>query len=163
LALNFRVETQGSLQILFLNGDVDENADFSKISLNPGGALAIDLKGIRHLNSLGLRNWLFWSKTLKYPDGLVLRNCPNAVMNQINILSGFLPMHAIVESLEVPFWCESCGHRFSYMAQRSKDYMEATTDEAAKVLMSFHQKCPACSAEADADILPQKHFRFLKM
>jgi hypothetical protein len=142
---------------------IDENAKFSDINPKQNSQLVIDMKHVELLNSLGLRNWVTWVKTLKqYSGGIFLRNCPNVAVHQMNVLNGFLPLHATVESVFIPFLCENCGHEFEYFASRGKDYKEAIEGEPESILMNLEQTCEKCGNIAEADIIPVKYFAFLK-
>lgn len=162
MSLKFTTTLGSQQEVLTLSGAIDENSNFKKISLSKINQLVIDLGGIIHVNSMGLKNWSIWVKGLaKYPGGIVLRHCPKIIVNQINILHGFLPPGATVESIEVPFYCEECNTEFSYFAVRGKDYIEKTADQSEKILMQFVKKCERCGAAAHADIIEIKHFKFL--
>ena len=134
MSITHRIESSDKQEVIYLTGYVDENADFSGLNPKPSVQLVIDLAGVEHLNSLGLRTWVNWVKKLdQYPGGIFLRRCPNVVVHQMNILEGFIPLNAVVESLEVPFLCDACGHSFKYWAERGRDYKEAAADQPAYV------------------------------
>ncbi|MCB0350325.1 MAG: hypothetical protein KDD38_04020 [Bdellovibrionales bacterium] len=163
MSFHFKIESTPSQEIVQFSGTVDENAKFNDINLKQNTQLIIDMKNVNLLNSLGLRNWILWVKTLKqYTGGIFLRNCPNVVVHQMNVLDGFLPLHATVESILIPFLCDSCGHEFDYLATRGKDYKEAFDGQSEAVLMPLEQTCTKCGKIAEADIIPAKHFQFLK-
>lgn len=162
MSITYKTETNAQQEILYLIGKIDENSNFKEIKLPQANQLMIDLQGIYHINSMGLKNWSIWVKNLpKYPGGIGLRNCPKVVVNQINILEGFLPSGATVESIEVPFFCDECKTESNYLAVRGKDYIEKTADQSEKILMQFIKKCEKCGSTAHADIIEMKHFKFL--
>lgn len=163
MSLNYEIKNTPETVTLVISGEIDENSDFKSLELKGANQLIIDLKGIKHLNSMGLKNWTLWIKKLpKYPAGICFRHCPLVVVHQINVLHGFLPSNAIVESIEVPFFCESCSHESVYLAERNKDYFERTADSPEKVTMSLSKKCTKCGGKSNADIIENKFFSFLK-
>lgn len=142
-------------------GDIDESADFSKIKIPEGNRLTLSLKGIRILNSVGLRSWVLWIKKLQQ-EVVVLLKCPAVAVHQMNILNGFIPLRSIVQSFEVTYHCESCGKEESVWLERGKDFYERTADAAEWVNVEKTKKCIHCGEECELDIIPGKYFHFLK-
>ena len=163
MAFEFRMENQGGMQVLTMKGTIDEYADFKKIQVKSNGPLIIDLKEVTHLNSVGLRTWVTWARTLAGHQGdIMLRNCPQVVVHQLNVLEGFAPPNSVVESLEVPFFCEACENQVLYTAQRGRDYTESKNGVPEKIQMPMKMNCKKCGEMMDADIMPVKYFMFLK-
>jgi hypothetical protein len=164
MALSFQIEKKSDHILLQLTGAIDEQAEFEKITLPETKQLVIDLKNIKTLNSIGLRDWSRWmSELTAITGGIVFKNCPNIFVHQMNILDGFINANTTVESIIVPFYCESCNHHENYLAVRGTDYFEATADKPEKIMMSFEKICEKCGKVSEADILKQKHFKFLKL
>lgn len=161
MGLTHQMTQEGSAYQLTLFGEIDENSDFTKIELPSKGILTIDLKGIKMLNSMGLRNWVQWSRGLRQLAVVKFQNCPNIIVHQINILEGFIPLGATVESMDVPYLCDSCGVEFNYHAIRGKDYMEATKESPLQINLPEPLPCPECGKDAECDFIPNKHFHFL--
>jgi anti-anti-sigma regulatory factor len=163
MPFNIALESGPQNEVIFISGSIDENSNFEGVKPKSLLPLHIDLRGVKHINSLGLRNWVQWMKTLlQHKSGIFLRNCPAICVNQINILEGFLPMNAIVESIEVPFICETCGSQSTYNAARGKDFIEYTQERPERVMMQMVLPCTKCNAPSEADIIPSRYFKFLK-
>jgi anti-anti-sigma regulatory factor len=145
-----------------ISGMINENTDFGLLELGDAKVIIMDLEQVTSLNSMGLRNWLNWIKTVKSRMQFNFRNCPRAVVDQMNILHGFLPMGAVIESFFVPYSCASCSHEENYLATRGKDYMEGTVDVKAGTILPEKRPCPVCSASMEWDVLPEQYFSFLK-
>jgi hypothetical protein len=161
MGLTHQMKQEGALYHLSLFGEIDEHSDFSKIELPAKGILTIDLKGITMLNSMGLRNWVQWSRGLRKLATVKLENCPNIIVHQINVLEGFIPLGATVESMDVPYFCDSCNAEFYYHAVRGTDYMEATQEKPLQINLPEPVPCPECGEDAGCDFIPNKHFHFL--
>lgn len=162
MGLKHEITTSSQSITLVLSGHIDENSDFRNIELKGANQLIIDLKDITHINSMGLKNWTLWVKKLpKYPAGICFRNCPFIIVNQMNVLDGFLPSGSIIESVEIPFHCDNCGNESIYTAKRNQDFYERTADSEAKVSMALTRKCVKCGADEHADIIEKKYFNFL--
>ena len=58
-----------------------------------------------YFNSVGIRDWMKWLSPIKknHLVKLILFNCPTSIINQINLISDFLPTNAIVSSFFVQF------------------------------------------------------------
>ena len=123
MSFEFKVgENENDGALIELSGQIDELADFEKIELPQNAKrITIDLKRIKLLNSVGLRSWVLWIKSLDQSI-IVLRHCPAVAVHQMNILEGFMPLKSTVESFEVPYHCESCGSDTMIWAKRGENY-----------------------------------------
>lgn len=152
----------GDQMTLALTGNLNENAEFPQLDVNGVREVVLDLSGIKMLNSVGLRSWLLWIKTFAQKTGLVFVNCPRHVVDQMNILDGFLPTHARVDSFFVPYFCESCDATESILARRGQDFMEGTADTREGVTLPDERPCPHCQKPMEMDVLRDRYFSFLK-
>jgi hypothetical protein len=147
--------------ILALSGAIDENADFRNLPVVENQFLVIDLNLVTHINSMGVRNWILWMTSLNHIQSILLRRVPAIIVNQMNVLDGFKPMAAIVESLYVPYHCHDCDQTTYLLAERGRDYREAYADSPAYVRIPAQRPCQRCGRECDADLIEAKFFRFL--
>jgi anti-anti-sigma regulatory factor len=145
-----------------VSGVINESTDFGEIDIAGAKAVILDLGGVIFLNSMGLRNWVIWTKGLLGKAQFFFRNCPRPVVEQMSILQGFLPMGAIVESFFIPYHCKSCNHEEEYLATRGKDFMPATVDAKGGLNVPEKRPCPVCNAEMEWDVVADKYFSFLK-
>lgn len=148
--------------ILFLSGPINENSDLSKITFEESKVVYLDLSQVKHINSMGLRQWVVWVKGFKDRHHLVFRFCPRPVVDQINILQGFLPSGAVVESFFVPFSCPSCGHEEDVLLHRGRDYMEGSVDLKEGLTLDQNRPCGKCQKPMELDVVYPKYFNFLK-
>jgi len=153
---------EGDTTRLIFKGDLDENADFSSVNLGVVKNLVFDMGALRILNSIGIRSWLLWIKKFINGCNLVFVNCPHHVICQMNILHGFLPFSARVESFYIPYYCKSCDKRENILATRGKDFMEATADTKEGISISDEMLCPVCQQTMEIDVSKDNHFNFLK-
>lgn len=143
-------------------GSINESTDFSEIDLADAKIVILDLEDVKNLNSMGLRNWVSWVKTFRAKVQIYFRKCSRPVVDQMNILQGFLPMNAVVESFFVPYCCKACDHEENYLATRGKDFMEGTVDAREGMVMPESKPCPVCGGQMEWDLVPAKYFGFLK-
>lgn len=147
--------------ILSFSGDINEYADFTKVDLGGAKEAIFDFSEVRFVNSIGLRGWIIW---IKKAAGMSIQfiKCPRYVVDQMNILEGFLPPNARVESFYIPYYCESCDHTEMFLAERGRDFKEGTADVKEGILVKDELPCPKCGNPAEMDVLKERYFNFLK-
>lgn len=90
------------------SGVIDENTDLSKSELGLAKEIILNLKEISAINSYGIRSWIIWIRTAPENCRIIYKSCPKIIVDQINMVIGFLPKNGNVESFYVPYYCESC-------------------------------------------------------
>lgn len=89
-----------------LNGLVDENADLSFFGALRGST-TISLKGVRRINSFGVRAWIDGIRKIPRAAAIEFIECSPPVIDQVNMVAGFLG-HGKVVSFYAPMFCERC-------------------------------------------------------
>ena len=136
-----------------MQGDLDEEAKLPPLAQTPQ-RLTIDLGGVRLINSMGCRRWVTWITEVAATAGEVqLERCSHAVIQQMNILGGFLPPKVKVTSFFVPYECPRCGHGARVLHANGADFKPESVPE--------HLTCAACGGEMILEILRPAYFRFL--
>ena len=158
--MKFSIEETSEGKKLFLSEEIDENASFSDLETIKTKVLIVDLNGIRKLNSMGLKKWIMWTRS-QAGTQFVFSRCPAAIVNQMNILEGFLPQGSIVDSFYIPYKCDSCGAEHSQLAQRNFDYQEATNDQPLRIALASTRPCENCDETMEWDVIEKLYFRFL--
>ncbi len=152
---------EGSTLRLEFFGNIDENSRFpAPKNLNTNN-LIIDLNNITMINSLGIRAWTRWMKELP-AKVITLEHCTPPIVQQMNIVSGFLPQKAVIESFYVPFYCDHCDTESKVLMLKNKDFTPKTSESEAKVSIKSPIPCSNCDAEREIDTLENKYFAFLK-
>ena len=142
---------------LGFEGPVDEDAVLPPLELNGVKTVSLDLGKVSTMNSCGIREWLNWIKPLATTVSLILKNCPKIIVDQMNMIHGFLPPGAKVESFEVPYYCEKCGESPTVLFREGEHF------SGAKVEPRPSTPCPKCQEPAEMDVVGAKYFRFLKV
>lgn len=142
---------------LKLDGVLDETAELPGFDVSYCGRMIIDLEKLTMINSLGCRKWIHWLKAYPKSIQISLVNCSTVIVNQINILVGFIPPGVTVESIYVPYYCNSCGNDQVVLlsvvdAQAPGWSFEQIADE---------KECTHCKAKAELDVLKSRYFQFL--
>src|SRR5262245_9841324 len=108
----FKAEKQGSdsdVQIR-LQGHIDEDATFNGLEITKAAKVHLDLDGVSAINSCGIREWIKWIRTAPTTSQIVYQNCPKVIVDQINMVAGFLPENAKVASFYVPYYSDASGN-----------------------------------------------------
>lgn len=148
------IERKGDDIIMRFSGVLDEVFEFPEVAERPKGRLILELAGVTVINSIACRNWVNWIKEL---PGIELQECSPAIVNQANILIGFIPPTAKIKSFYVPYFCEPCEHEERILLTEGKGFQPGGPIELPSDL-----KCPKCGEPMVLDVIPERYFLFLK-
>lgn len=146
-SLDVEIERKEKSIKLTLNGSLNEDSDPPVINFSPYEEIHFDLRGIRAINSYGIRTWLKWISSIPANSKVTLANCPKIFIDQANMITGFIPKGGMVESFDVPYFCESC-------------------DEVTTRLYAFDEvleekwPCLKCQEGAELDVSPKFYLKF---
>jgi anti-anti-sigma regulatory factor len=150
MSLKVQIQRQGDNVHLRLAGSLDESAQLPAYPDGILGRLIVDLEQLNMINSMGIRKWVDWTKTIRCKGGMTLIKCSTAVVTQLNVLYGFLPPDAKVESFFVPYHCDHCGHEEAFLWVVSGQQPENT------------RVCPKCADMMEIEVIRERYFSFLK-
>jgi hypothetical protein len=86
---------------------------------------------------------------------LSVRRCPKIIVDQINMVAGFLPPAAIIESFFVPYYAESSGAEKMVLFVKDKEFKDGELHPPASVKDDAGE-------EMEMDVIEAKYFKFLK-
>jgi anti-anti-sigma regulatory factor len=138
-----------------LRGTIDEHAGLAVVSGQVRGPLVVvDLAAIARINSVGVRDWMIWLKSLAEAGRrVVLVDCSPAMMDQVNLVRNFA-QGAWIDSFLAPYFCDRCDlerdERLDPVALRRDGASEAPTITCGK---------PACGLRFDD--VEEGYFAFL--
>lgn len=104
--LKISVERGTDHQEVIFQGAIDEDADFSELSGLSTGKIIFNLEGVESINSCGIREWIKYQDTIADGTILVYRKCPQVVVEQMNIVNGFVRKGGEIESFYAPYYDE---------------------------------------------------------
>ncbi|MBF0443438.1 MAG: hypothetical protein HQK54_16140, partial [Oligoflexales bacterium] len=146
----------GSDSLVKLSGHIDENADYTKISLGGLISVTLDMEEIKLINSSGLQRWISFIESIPGDIKVYLARCSTRVINQINLFPGFLAGRDIrIISFQAPYYCEKCDIAYNIVLDTVQDFKNS------KDFMPPEKVCEKCSSKLDFDGLPKKYFSFL--
>lgn len=142
--LTYRVERRDGTTWVALTGNISELVNFDALKAMPG-PLVLDLSGLTRINSLGMRNWVFFVREYEAKgQALTFERVPPVVVNQMSMVTHFMGAHSQIRSLMLPYLCPSCGKEDLQM-------LELTDGRTAQVNESA--PCPKCRAVMEFDDL----------
>ena len=150
---------------LKLSGYIGENSDLFTVRLAGIKDLIIDMGGINYINSIGIKNWVLWTR--KIPAGLnvAFQNCPMCIVNQMSMVVDFLPKGATVQSFYLPFFCDKCNGEKNILIEKGKDFQFATAEAPRQVKIPTAPDCvkgrEPKDCELELDVIPDKYLAFL--
>lgn len=149
-----KIDRQGSKYLLQLAGTIDEDADFTAISLQGASEVYIDLENIKSINSCGIREWIKWIGTIPNVK-LTYAKCPKAIVDQMNMVDGFLPASGQVESFYVPYFNEEAGTEKNVLFRYGVEFKEGFLQPPSEVKDDSGNLM-------EMDVIEAKYFKFIK-
>lgn len=145
----FEQVMKGNHKIVMLRGVIDEDTNFSQIA-KLGNSLVFNFKGITSINSLGVRSWVNFVKSIPNVE-IFLEECPPLIVRQLNMVPSFKG-HAQVISVYVPYVCDSCDTEVLALVDQKQYGNVAETIP-----------CESCKkGEMELDGHPEQYFAFSK-
>ena len=154
----FRIEKsdQAGVLTLIFEGQIDEDASFEGYPLTTK-EVVLELEKVAAINSCGIREWVKWIKSSTPGSKVVLRNCPKVIVDQINMVAGFLPENGIVDSFYVPYYCESSGNEKMVLFRRGAEFTPGGDLKPPSGI-----KDEETGEAMEMDVIEAKYFKFLK-
>lgn len=148
LTINSRIA--GDEVLVELIGVIDEDAVFDKIKNLQMNNYVFDFNKINMINSCGIREWI---KYLQDLDGAVIRyvNCPQIIIEQVNMVHGFIRKGIVVETFFAPYFCETCDTEKKILLKNSE-----VENSKAPV-----KQCNTCKNNLEFDAIEKQYFSFL--
>ncbi len=147
---------------LQIDGSMDEYSDYTAIETQFTDEVVFDFNNVEHINSTGIKHWVQWVSVIvdKNPNlKFCFVNCPKPIVDQINMVDGFLPPGSVVKSFKVPYFCEVCDKDVTRTFVLGREY---SFDEGRLILNIPDNTCDRSDCEMEPDVVEQKYFKFLK-
>lgn len=151
---DLQIEKNGNDWKIRMSGTVDEDVDFGQYSLTGAGSIELFLGEVKSINSCGIREWIKWIGTA---DGVPIsyNECPKIIVDQINMVQGFLPAQGRVNSFYVPYYNEESGSEKNVLFKLGSEFTE--TGEIKAPMVKDDE-----GHEMEMDVVEAKYFKFLK-
>ncbi len=137
-----------------VTGTIDEDVDFGLFSLEGAQQIELLLNDVKSINSCGIREWIKWIGSAGQVP-VVYHECPKIIVDQINMVQGFLPTLGKVQSFYVPFYSEDSGNEKNILFTNGKEFDESGGLHVPSIKDESGQ-------EMEMDVVEAKYFKFLK-
>lgn len=155
MAFSVNKKQEGSKLVLEVKGNVDEDASFQPPDLGSNTTVVLDLEGVTAINSVGIREWIKWVKTMPSSVALSVRRCPKIIVDQINMVAGFLPSGTTIESFYVPYYADTSGTEKMVLFENGKEFKGGEVFAPGEVKDDSGETM-------EMDVIEAKYFKFLK-
>ncbi|MBH47443.1 MAG: hypothetical protein CME71_04665 [Halobacteriovorax sp.] len=150
-SLLINISNDATSTIVTLSGRIDEDSHFDAITSSSADVFIFDFENVTLINSCGVREWINLVNTIIKKSKIIYRHCPQIMIEQMNMVQGFLPEGATIESFYAP-------------------YFDPDQDKEVKILISLSEvtgkKAPVKNnekgTELEFDALEAQYFNFIK-
>lgn len=148
---------------LAMSGYFDEFARLpDDLDLTKYMQFIVDFEKVDFINSGGIKLWVNFVELLEANPEIqvVFRNCKRMIVDQINIVEGFIPKSGKVESVYVPIFCEKCEKSFN-TKQLTSEINKNFGDILNRSQPDECDELPKCRQYFEVDVVSNQFFRFL--
>lgn len=158
----FKITTSREINriLLKIEGSIDETAHFPPFNCKPADAIYVDLGGVVHINSVGVKNWILFLKKVPFVNVVHYQNIPRIMVDQINMVSGFMNANSVITSFYVPYYCEKCSKSSQKLFVSGVDF-DFETKRVDFETKNTEYVCVQKDCEIAMDVMPNKYFRFV--
>ena len=149
-----KIEKAGTTFKVKVIGIIDEDVDFNSQSLAGATAVELNLESIKSINSCGIREWIKWIGTAGGAS-VSYSLCPKIIVDQINMVQGFLPAAGKVQSFYVPYYNDESGSEKNVLFTYGKEFKENSVQPPADVK-------DESGKPMEMDVVEAKYFKFIK-
>lgn len=152
--LDVKMQKAGEKLNLTLAGTIDEDVDFNQIPITGSKQIDLQLTGVKSINSCGIREWIKWMGSATGAE-ITWHECPKVIVDQINMVDGFLPSNAKVMSFFVPYYNDDSGSEKNVLFRYGQEFKEGALTPPAAVKDEDGN-------EMEMDVIEAKYFKFIK-
>ena len=136
-----------------ITGIIDENADLTPLTTLGERPIEVNLRAVRRINSFGVRTWIDAVRKVPQSARLTFVQCPPPVVDQCNMVSGFLG-HGVLVSFFAPMVCSECDEQIDQLFETA-----ACRANGGKLPVT---PCPRCGRPMEVDDLEEQYLLFVR-
>jgi hypothetical protein len=137
-----------------LTGVIDEDSMLAGIFTGLKPHVVVDLRGIVHINSCGIRTWINVMTECTAGRKVEYVNCSPVIVRQFSMISNF-GVHGAVVSFMLPYYCPRCDTEHD-IGVETREYLRDHPGFDAPAAT-----CPSCAGALEFDDIESKYFFFL--
>lgn len=127
MTLSVEVLNKPDKSLVKIEGLIDDRADFVALQTASAALVELDFKGVKSVNSFGIRKWISAVQGLTGKKIHYL-NCPVELVRQINLVPS-LTKGVSVRSFGMPYECDSCAHECEVFVETERFLKEKIRDK----------------------------------
>ncbi|MNJ93269.1 hypothetical protein D3C87_109480 [compost metagenome] len=159
MALQLSFDVSDKITTIRLSGSLNENSSaLDGVEVNPVFDLHLDLRDLKSINSLGIRNFRNWIFQIRC-QRLKLFYCPRIFVNQLNLVDGFVPPKTEIESFFTPYYSEVTGEKTQLLFTKYLEYKY----ENGLWKLYVPKVEDSQGNEMELDVMREQYFRFLSV
>lgn len=135
-------------------GSIDENFNQFTKDIPKTGEVEISLQALKSINSTGIREWIKLMQSIPGAQ-ISFTNCPKIFIDQVNMVSGFIPTSSKVLSFYVPYYNEDLDKEALVLYKFGENYTSNS------VQVQDHHK-DAQGNMFELDVVKAKYFKFIQ-
>ena len=146
-------QNAGKTQIDII-GSIDENFNQFTKDVPKSGEIEFSLQALKSINSTGIREWIKLMQSIPGTQ-ISFSNCPKIFIDQVNMVSGFIPASSRVLSFYVPYFNEDLDKEALVLYKLGENFTSNT------VQVQDHYK-DAQGNLFELDVVKAKYFKFIQ-
>ncbi len=152
--LKFNAEDQDQSLLISVEGSINEDLQIEKLTELKKAHIIFDLDKVKMINSCGIREWIRLIESYGSAITLEYIKVPQIVIQQMNMISGFLSKNAKVTSFYAPYFIEDLDEEKQILLRSDeiKDF------KAPKM----NSNVDGTDYPLDFDAIEEQYFKFLK-
>lgn len=148
-------EDKGQKLVLRFVGSIDEDAALDKVKVGGAKNVVMDMGEVDSINSCGGREWVKWIRNVDTNMHVEFVNCSSVFLDYANMIDGFVPSNGVIESFNVPYYCEACD-QLSLQVFQSQEIRDHKREIPESI------PCAKCKKPAEVDVIVPIFLKFLK-
>ena len=135
-----------------LKGEINEDLLIEELIKYKSDVLRINFESVKMINSCGIREWIKFVEAVTNAGSKVeYYNCPQIIIQQVNMVTGFIPNGGTVETFYAPYFCDDCENEDKTLL-KSKELSGRTAPGL---------KCTKCGADSKIDATEDVYLNFI--
>lgn len=145
-----QIDNNNKVELVF-SGNIDEDTTFEEIVVSDKDEVIFNFDKIEMINSCGIRNWIEFQNRIDKKIKITYTKCPQVIIEQVNVVKGFIREGGIVESFYAPYYDDEKDEEIKVLITPSE-----VVDLKAPVKLNENGK------ELEFDDIELQYFNFLK-
>lgn len=112
--LKIKKQLQQNICYFSFEGDIDEDFVYQDLKAETQKYL-IDFEKVDMINSCGIREWINFLAYLGEGSQIIYVNCPQIIIQQINMVEGFMTPSSHVHTFYAPYYCEDLDEERQFL------------------------------------------------